>query len=126
MEGGRLVTDDLESLFDLETFEAGGRDLFEGLQDERDPVDVRSLVVELCRVKDRLDRLHRMASRDDREWGRVVPTDMDGEYVMKIDGVLRELRQTEIVYKQLMAEITRRRSEYDDDDSDESGGLDDL
>lgn len=126
MEGGRLVTDDLESLFDLETFEAGGRDLFEGLQDERDPVDVRSLVVELCRVKDRLDRLHRMASRDDREWGRVVPTDMDGEFVMKIDGVLRELRQTEIVYKQLMAEITRRRSEYDDDDSDESGGLDDL
>ncbi|WP_291478478.1 hypothetical protein [Corynebacterium sp.] len=120
------MTDDLESLFDLETFEAGGRDLFEGLQDERDPVDVRSLVVELCRVKDRLDRLHRMASRDDREWGRVVPTDMDGEYVMKIDGVLRELRQTEIVYKQLMAEITRRRSEYDDDDSDESGGLDDL
>ncbi|MGO1711602.1 hypothetical protein [Corynebacterium variabile] len=118
--------DDLESMFELETFEAGGRELFEGMQDDLDPTDVRSLVIELCRVKDRLDRLHRMSSRDDREWGRVLPSDMEGEFTLQIGGVLRELRQTEVVYKQLMAEVARRRSEYDDDGSDESGGLDGL
>jgi hypothetical protein len=119
--------DDLESLFDLETFEQGGRELFAGLQDDRDPADVQSLVIELCRIKDRLDRLHRMSSRDDTEWGRVIPVmDSDTEFVLQVGGVLREQRQTEVVYKQLMAEISRRRSEYDDGDADEEGGLSDL
>lgn len=118
--------DELESMFELETFEAGGRQLFEGMEDDRDPEDVRSLVIEVCRVKDRLDRLHRMSSRDDREWGRVIPTDMEGEFTLQIGGVLREQRQTEVVYKQLMAEISRRRSERDDDDPGEEGGLADL
>lgn len=119
--------EDLEALFELETFEAGGRELWEGMSDDRDPADVVALVVETCRVKDRLDRLHRMASRDDREWGRILPQgDSETEFVLEVSNVLREQRQTEIVFKQMIAEVSRRRSEYDDDDPDEEGGLSDL
>ena len=118
--------ENLEEIFGLETFEAGGRELWGGMADGRDPSDVRALVVELCRIKDRLDRLHRMTSRDDSEWGRLIPQDREGEFVLEIGGALRELRQTAIVFKQLMAEISRRRSEYDDDDLDGAGGLADL
>lgn len=30
------------------------------------------------------------------------------------------------MFKQLVAEVARRRAEYDDDDADEEGGLSDL
>ena len=126
MAGDANELDHLESLYEMETFERGGRDLWGHMNDPRDPADVTALVVEACRVKDRLDRLHRMATRDDREWGRLLPTDMEGEFVLQIGGVLREQRQTETVFKQLIAEIARRRSEYDDDGEDEEGGLSDL
>ncbi|STC76400.1 Uncharacterised protein [Corynebacterium minutissimum] len=116
----------LEHLYEMETFERGGRDLWEHMNDPRDPADVTALVVESCRVKDRLDRLHRISTRDNREWGRLLPTEMEGEFVLKIGDVLREQRQTETVFKQLIAEIARRRSEYDDDGEDEEGGLSDL
>lgn len=46
--------------------------------------------------------------------------------MLQVGGVLRELRQTEVVFKQLIAEVDRRRSAYDDDDGDEAGGLSDL
>lgn len=118
--------DNLEDVFKLETFEAGGRGLYEALRSPRDPEDVHALVVELCRVKDRLDRLHKLVSMDDREWGRLVPRDMEGEFVIELGGALRELRQTEIVFKQLTAEISRRRLLYVDDDDDDEGGLSDL
>lgn len=119
--------EDLEALFQLETFEAGGRELWEGMADSRDPADVRALVVETCRVKDRLDRLHRMATRDDHEWGRILPQgDSESEFVLEISNVLREQRQTEIVFKQLVSEVSRRRDAYGDDDPDEEGGLSDL
>ena len=126
MAGDANELDHLESLYEMETFERGGRDLWEHMNDPRDPADVTALVVEACRVKDRLDRLHRMSTRDDREWGRLLPTEMEGEFVLKIGDVLREQRQTETVFKQLIAEIARRRSEYDDDGEDEEGGLSDL
>lgn len=117
----------LEELFQLETFESGGRLLWEGMQDPRDPEDVRALVVEMCRLKDRLDRLHRLASEDGVEWARLVPViESDGELVLRISDVLREQRQTEIVFKQLTAEVSRRREAYDHDDADEAGGLSDL
>lgn len=119
--------DRLEALFELETFEAGGRELWDGMSDSRDPSDVVALVVETCRVKDRLDRLHRLASRDDHEWGRIIPhQDSDTEFVLEISNVLREQRQTEVVFKQLVAEVSRRRDAYDNDDIDEEGGLADL
>lgn len=118
---------ELEALYSLETFESGGRELWEGLSDSRDPQDVVALVVETCRVKDRLDRLHRLASGSDAEWGRLLPpSEHEGEWVLQVGGVLRELRQTEVVFKQLIAEVDRRRSAYDDDDGDEAGGLSDL
>ena len=126
MAGDANELDHLESLYGMETFERGGRDLWEHMNDPRDPADVTALVVETCRVKDRLDRLHRMSTRDDREWGRLLPTETEGEFVLKIGDVLREQRQTETVFKQLIAEIARRRSEYDDDGEDEEGGLSDL
>lgn len=126
MMGDSNELEHLEHLYEMETFERGGRDLWERMNDPRDPADVTALVVESCRVKDRLDRLHRISTRDDREWGRLLPTEMEGEFVLKIGDVLREQRQTETVFKQLIAEIARRRSEYDDDGEDEEGGLSDL
>ncbi|WP_414122890.1 hypothetical protein [Corynebacterium nuruki] len=119
--------DDLEEMFSFETFEAGGRALFAGMQDDRDPADVAAMVVELCRLQDRMDRLHRLSSRDDAEWGRLLPVDGgEGEWVLKMGAVLAEQRNTETTFKQYAAEISRRRSLYDDDDSDEAGGLADL
>lgn len=117
--------DELDDLMELETFERGGCDLMDGLRDARDPADVEALVVEACRVKDRLDRLNKLVTFDSSTWASF---ELDGEeLVIKLDNVLREQRQTEIVFKQLLAEIARRRSEYDsDDDSDEQGGLSDL
>ena len=121
------MSDPLEEWFATETFETGGRALFDGLQDARDPADVHALVVEACRVQDRLDRLHRLSSRDDDTWGRILPTpDNPGEFVLRLGPLLQEQRQTEVVFKQLTAEIWRRRSAYDDDDADEEGGLADL
>lgn len=121
------MSDPLEEWFATETFESGGRELFDGLHDDRDPADVCALVVEACRVQDRLDRLHRLSSRDDDTWGRILPSqDNPGEYVLRLGPLLQEQRQTEVVFKQLLAEIARRRSAYDDDDADEAGGLDDL
>mgnify|MGYP006917994466 CR=1 FL=1 len=120
-------SNDLEALFELETFEKGGRELWGQMQDSRDPGDVVALVVEACRVKDRLDHLHRMVSRDDSVWGRILPSgDSESEFVLQVGNLLREQRQTEVVFKQLVAEVARRRSEYDDDDADEEGGLSDL
>lgn len=126
MMGDSNELEHLEHLYEMETFERGGRDLWEHMNDPRDPADVTALVVESCRVKDRLDRLHRISTRDDREWGRLLPAEAEGEFVLKIGDVLREQRQTETVFKQLIAEIARRRSEYDDDGEDEEGGLSDL
>lgn len=120
-------SNDLEALFELETFEKGGRELWGQMQDSRDPGDVVALVVEACRVKDLLDHLHRMVSRDDSVWGRILPSgDSESEFVLQVGNLLREQRQTEVVFKQLVAEVARRRSEYDDDDADEEGGLSDL
>lgn len=117
---------ELEAAFAMESFEKGGRELWQGLRRSQDPQDVVALVVEACRVKDRLDRLHRLQERDSEEWGRLIPTDIAGEFVLKVGGVLRELRQSEIVFKQLLSEIDRRRSAYVDDAGDEEGGLSDL
>ena len=72
MMGDSNELDHLENLYEMETFERGGRDLWEHMNDPRDPADVTALVVEACRVKDRLDRLHRMASRDDRDCCRQI------------------------------------------------------
>lgn len=119
-------SDDLEAIFELETFEAGGRVLWDGMHDLRDSADVESLVIEACRVKDRLDRLHRMVSRDDSEWARVSLPEGKDEYVLQMSDLLREQRQTEVVFKQLLAEVARRRLDYDDDDPDEEGGLSGL
>ncbi|MGP5206439.1 hypothetical protein ACTXJY_00265 [Corynebacterium casei] len=119
-------SDDLEALFELETFDAGGRSLWDGMRDARDAADVESLVVEACRVKDRLDRLHLMVSRDDSEWARVILPEGKDEYVLQMSDLLREQRQTEVVFKQLLAEVARRRLDYGDDELDEEGGLSGL
>lgn len=113
---------------DSEAFHDGGRALFEGLYDARDSADVAALVVQACRMKDRLDRLHALASGDSDEWARIeFPCGTEeGEMVLKVGGVLRELRQTELGFKQVTAEICRRRLNYDDDDDDDQGGLSDL
>ena len=116
---------DLEVIFDLETFEKGGRRLFDGISDGRDPEDVRALVVEACRAKDSLDRLNDLVTLDGQTWATVEFPDAGESYVLKIDGVLREQRQARIVFKQLLAEIDRRRAGYGVDDDDE-GGLSDL
>ncbi|MFS0390509.1 hypothetical protein ACL1BC_10210 [Corynebacterium striatum] len=72
MMGDSNELDHLENLYEMETFERGGRDLWDNMNDPRDPADVTALVVEACRVKDRLDRLHRMATRDGRTCVQVV------------------------------------------------------
>lgn len=119
--------DELEKIYGMETFEEGGRILFEGLRDVRDPVDVEQLVIEVCRVKDRLDTLNRLVTFDVDTWATLTVEQGSKELIVKIDGALREQRQTETVFRQLLAEISRRRGEYrDDDDDDDQGGLSGL
>lgn len=106
----------------------GGRQLFDEMSLEADSYELTSLIIETCRVKDRLDLCHRVLSGEKALWMRLVPTRGDSTVLeVRIDSAAAEARQLLTVYRQMLTEIKRRRA----DDVDPGAGgydnpLDDL
>lgn len=106
------------SWIDGDEFNSGGSQLFDSLFRESDSVSTQSLVVEACRAKDRLDRLHDLIRGDVDAWTRVFRKSDSGELVLKLDTAVSEQRQLATVFRQLLNEIAERQG-VDSDDSDD-------
>lgn len=104
---------------------SAGRRLFDSLHDELDPYSLTVMIVEACRIKDRLDKLDRLLSGDEDAWLRLVPSRGDVEVLeIRADSALQESRQLATVQRQLLAEI--RRLKADTAGPEEDDGLADL
>jgi hypothetical protein len=102
-------------------FDDGGAELFESLSLPTDSAEIRALITEAARSKDRLDQLDLALSGDDHLWMRLVTTrgGDDTDLEIKIDGALTEARQLATVFRQLLAEIARRRGPDPNSDDDD-------
>jgi hypothetical protein len=89
--------------------EGAGARLLVDLSRETDPRGVTLLIHEAARVADRLERLDRVITGQDKDWLRVYVSD-GGEVVMKVDGAIAEERQQSSLYARLLAEIHRQRA----------------
>ncbi|WP_306357444.1 MULTISPECIES: hypothetical protein [unclassified Nocardia] len=94
-------------------FAAGGALLAESLGTEGDSAELSALIVEAARIKDRLDRLDRLISGEDELWARLVTARGGDDTVLevRIDSALTEARQLATVFRQMLAEIARRRGQ---------------
>lgn len=88
-------------------FDDGGQRLFDSLSRPTDDGPTSALIVEACRAKDRLDRLHRIVRGDVDTWTRVFSG--EGEFVLKLDTAVSEARQLSTVFRQQLADIQRRQ-----------------
>ena len=88
-------------------YDDGVQRLFDSLSAPTDDGSTRALIVEACRAKDRLDRLHRIVRGDEDTWTRVFTC--EGELVLKLDTAVSEVRQLSTVFRQLLTEIQRRQ-----------------
>lgn len=100
-------------------YDDGGKRLFDSLSAPTDDGSTRALIVEACRAKDRLDRLHRIVRGDEDTWTRVFTG--EGELVLKLDTAVSEVRQLSTVFRQLLTEIQRRQG--NGGGADEEDGL---
>lgn len=100
-----------------------GADLVAELALPGDSADLTALVVEAGRIKDRLDRLHGLLVGDVDTWTRVrLPRDEGSVLELRVESAMQEARQLETVFRQTLAEISRRRA----DDGGTRGLADDL
>lgn len=104
----------------------GGQQLFDELSLATDSYELTALIVEAARIKDRLDHLNRVLAGDEGLWLRLVPSRGDSEVLeIRVDSAAQEARQLATVFRQMLADIERRR--ISDGDSEGSGkGGDDL
>ncbi|MCZ1075077.1 hypothetical protein [Rhodococcus sp. A5(2022)] len=106
-------------------FGPGGTELYRALFDPLDPYDLTAMVIEASRIKDQLDQYHRMLTGNSEVWFRVVPARGDSQVLeVKATGVAQEARQLTNVWRQLLAEIRRRKGATSGSGSDDD--LDDL
>lgn len=97
----------------------GGRQLFGDLAVATDPFELTALIVEAARIKDRLDHLHHLMTGDEELWLRLVPSRGDSRVLeIRVDSAAQEARQLATVFRQMLADIERRRI----GDSDSDGG----
>lgn len=73
-----------------------------------DPL-TEELVLEACRLADRLERLDRIANGEAQEWVD-FRDQRDGTVVVWVDSVLGEARHTAVALKQLVSEITKAKA----------------
>ncbi|WP_067573682.1 hypothetical protein [Nocardia acidivorans] len=87
--------------------------LLESLSEPTDSAELAALVLEAARIKGRLDRLDRLISGDEELWARLVTARGGDDTVLevRIDSTLTEARQQATVFRQMLAEIVRRRGE---------------
>ncbi len=104
---------------------AGWTEALRGARAGIGPYELTALIVEAARIKDRLDRLHLVLTGDEELWMRLVPSRGDAEVLeVRVDGAAQESRQLATVFRQMLAEVQRRRS--DGGNADEYDPLDDL
>ncbi|MFE3059113.1 hypothetical protein [Nocardia sp. NPDC059239] len=91
----------------------GGAELFESLSDPADSAELSALVLEAARIKDRLDRLDRLIRGEEELWARLVTARGGDDAVLevKIDSALTEARQQATVFRQMLTDIGRQRSQ---------------
>lgn len=89
--------------------ETAGRRLAESLTEDDDPAELLAMIEEAGRIKDRLDRLDALASGERDVWLHLTELRESGEYKISIDQPLQEARQLATVFRQMLAEIARRR-----------------
>jgi hypothetical protein len=65
----------------------------------------RELLLEACRVADRLDGLDAILRGDVDTWARLTHDTRTEDYELKIDAALSESRQLATVFKQLIASL---------------------
>ena len=101
-------------------FQTAGQELFLSLNRENEPFSIGVLVVEACRIADRLDALNELIVGAENVWMR-LQEGRDGVLEVRMDSALQESRQQATTLRQLLAEIHRQRDGDDanpDDDDD--------
>lgn len=79
-----------------------------------------ALITEACRIKDRLDKLNALLSGDIDRWSTLVELfEGSAELVLQINGAAVEARQSATVFRQMLAEVARRRKEGDQEHDDD-------
>ncbi|MFE3060684.1 hypothetical protein [Nocardia sp. NPDC059239] len=105
---------------------SGGAALYESLSDPGDSAELSALILEAARIKDRLDRLDRLISGEEELWAYLVTARGGDDTVLEvsINNAMTEARQTATVFRQMLAEIARRRGQ--EGGTGEHDPLDDL
>ncbi|MFE3229330.1 hypothetical protein [Nocardia sp. NPDC059228] len=99
-----------------------GEMLWNALESDTKSFETGVLVLEACRIADRLEHLARILDGDIDIWARIAKA-RDGELELRVDGALQEARQQAGTLRQLLATIAGRRGAPEPDDED---GLADL
>jgi hypothetical protein len=90
---------------------ASGRQLWEELDGASASGGGRALILEACRIADRLSALDRLIGGDARDWLDIVESKGDPErQELVINAPLAEARQQAAVLKQLLAELRQSRA----------------
>lgn len=104
----------------IEALGRTGKQLLEDLSLDGDSFGIGVLILEACRIADRLEKLDSLLSGDENTW-LTLENGRDGVLEVRVDGALQESRQQTTVLRQLLAEIARQRGSAhpgssDDDD----------
>lgn len=105
---------------DAPQFDAGGTQLWEGLTKDGPlaPAE-RVLIVEACRIVDRLDKLDALIAGDAEQWIDIIETRGNPEVAeVVINKPLAEARQQALALKQIFTELRQLRGSS----SGEAGG----
>lgn len=105
----------------IDEFGPGGATLWAALHVDDDPADTTVLVVEACRMVDRLDRLN-AAVHNGGIFDLIERADAVLE--VKVDSVLAEARQQALALQRILADIAKRRADVQTEP--ETDGLADL
>ena len=98
-----------------------GRRLYDALHSETDSYSVTAMLIEACRVKDRLDKLDLLLRGDIETWVALTHDLRTEDYELKINSAAAESRQQATVLRQLLSEVARQK-----DPTPDPGGGDDL
>jgi hypothetical protein len=105
-----------------ETFGEAGERLFAALASDSVSYAVGVLIVEACRIADRLDELNRCLTGDTNVWLRLTEG-RDEVLEVRVDAAMQEARQQATVLRQLLAEIRRQTSGDEGEPDDDLDGL---
>lgn len=88
---------------------SAGERLSESLVKDGDPFALSVLIVEACRIADRLEQLDALVTGEQTLWAR-LRENREGDIYVSIDNALSESRQQANTLRQLLGEIQRQRA----------------